>query len=154
MPASSTWTRQRWMTHAMLALHIASGSRFAIFYHSVQQSFAYVYRWLKIASKRHLLQRWMVCSSCALKKKAVVCPDPWREGARDAAKSESRKLNENKLLGGSKKLGSPFVKKTCGHCKQQIQEGLFCGPCSHKKGLCSMCGKQINDTKFHKNSNV
>jgi hypothetical protein len=96
----------------------------------------------------------MVCSSCALKKKAVACPDPWREGARDAAKSDSRKLNENKLLGGAKKLGSPFVKKTCGHCKQQIQEGLFCGPCSHKKGLCSMCGKQINDTKFHKNSNV
>jgi hypothetical protein len=95
----------------------------------------------------------MVCTSCAQKKKAVACPDPWREGARDAAKSETRKLNENKLLGG-KKLGTPFTKKTCGNCKQQIQEGLFCGPCSHKKGLCSMCGKQINDTKFHKNSNV
>ncbi|WIA42766.1 hypothetical protein OEZ86_008707 [Tetradesmus obliquus] len=91
----------------------------------------------------------MVCTTCEKKLQAVACPEKWKEG------SNSRKINENKAIGKTKKY-SPYATgkaAKCKVCKSTLhQEGLYCHGCAYKKGLCAMCGKQILDTKNYKQS--
>ncbi|KAL6041321.1 Cysteine-rich PDZ-binding protein [Balamuthia mandrillaris] len=93
----------------------------------------------------------MVCKKCEKKlKQNVICPDPWKEGSRNATKD--RKVNENKIL-TTKRRFNPYQKQ-CRICKTTVpQEGCnYCQPCAYKKGVCAMCGKQILDTTMYKQS--
>ncbi|KAF8600498.1 hypothetical protein BDV93DRAFT_538707 [Ceratobasidium sp. AG-I] len=91
----------------------------------------------------------MVCQKCTKKLSKVAAPDPF------APSSSSRKVGENKLLtgrnigGGSgpSKKYQPYQKK-CKDCKSSVTQNSakYCHGCAYKKGLCSMCGKQILDT--------
>eukprot|EP00960_Hanusia_phi_P053105 761841-Hanusia_phi.AAC.10 len=89
-------------------------------------------------------------------RKAVICPDPWRSGAREEATSDGRKKGENKLLttrqryspyGGRAALGvnqkcqvlgpcSPasadFIAQVC--LRQLPSGGKWCQECAHRKG--------------------
>lgn len=74
----------------------------------------------------------------------MVCPDTWKEGARNTTESGGRKVGENKLLGAKHRM-NPYGRR-CKVCKQNLhQPGLYCQPCAYKKGICSMCGKKILD---------
>eukprot|EP00897_Mesotaenium_endlicherianum_P000469 jgi/Mesen1/10422/ME000082S09929 len=43
----------------------------------------------------------------------------------------------------------------CTTCKQQLhQEGKYCQHCAYKKGVCTMCGRQVLDTTNYKQSAV
>ncbi|KAK9828199.1 hypothetical protein WJX74_002718 [Apatococcus lobatus] len=93
----------------------------------------------------------MVCGKCEKKLSKVICPDPYKEGARNTTEGGGRKLNENKLL-SKKNRWSPLAAK-CTVCKSTLhQQGQFCQSCAYQKGVCAMCGKQILDTKNYKQS--
>ncbi|KAM0049092.1 putative PDZ-binding protein, CRIPT [Helianthus debilis subsp. tardiflorus] len=50
---------------------------------------------------------------------------------------------------------SPLGTTKCIICKQQVhQNGKYCHTCAYSKGVCAMCGKQVLDTKYYKQSNV
>nr|ADE76653.1 unknown [Picea sitchensis] len=96
----------------------------------------------------------MVSDNCQKKLAKVIVPDKWKEGASNTTESGGRKLNENKLL-SKKHRWTPYGTTKCTICKQQLhQEGKYCLSCAYKKGVCSMCGKQVLDTTHYKQSNV
>jgi len=96
----------------------------------------------------------MVCPDCEKKKTAVICPDVWKDGARNTLESGGRKINENKLLTKSKIKATPYGKTgdKCIECKKNIYTGKFCQTCAYRKGVCNMCGKKIMDTKGYRQS--
>ncbi|RYQ93839.1 hypothetical protein Ahy_B09g100068 isoform B [Arachis hypogaea] len=50
---------------------------------------------------------------------------------------------------------TPYGNTKCIICKQQVhQDAKYCHTCAYSKGVCAMCGKQVLDTKFYKQSNV
>eukprot|EP00123_Amoebidium_parasiticum_P022781 comp9485_c0_seq1/m.4529 comp9485_c0_seq1/g.4529 ORF comp9485_c0_seq1/g.4529 comp9485_c0_seq1/m.4529 type:complete len:101 (-) comp9485_c0_seq1:120-422(-) len=98
----------------------------------------------------------MVCKKCEKKLATLATPDTWKDGSRNkTGKGEgARKLNENKLLSkGAKSRFAPYSAK-CKVCKSTIhqQGAAYCQQCAYKKGICSMCGTIILDTKDHKQS--
>jgi hypothetical protein len=97
----------------------------------------------------------MVCDKCEKKLAKVICPDKWKDGARNTTEGGGRKLNENKLLGkGKNNRYSPYAGAKCKICKSNVhqQGGTYCQACAYSKGLCALCGKMIMDTKDHKQS--
>jgi len=73
---------------------------------------------------------------------AVICPDPWKDGARNTTESGGRKINENKLLNKNRRKIQPYGGKeslygsTCKICRQQLhQPGHYCQGCAYKKGF-------------------
>ncbi|VFQ96206.1 unnamed protein product [Cuscuta campestris] len=98
----------------------------------------------------------MVCEKCEKKLAKVIVPDKWKEGAHNTTEGGGRKINENKLL-SKKNRWTPYGSGStkCIICKQQVhQDGKYCHTCAYSKGVCAMCGKQVLDTKFYKQSNV
>lgn len=96
----------------------------------------------------------MVCEKCEKKLSKVIVPDKWKEGASNTTEAGGRKINENKLL-SKKKRWTPYGNTKCIICKQQVhQDAKYCHTCAYSKGVCAMCGKQVLDTKFYKQSNV
>lgn len=94
----------------------------------------------------------MVCDKCEKKLAKVICPDKWKDGARNTTESGGRKINENKLL-AKKQRWQPYGQGKCTVCKSALhQEGMYCHNCAYSKGLCAMCGKQILDAKVYKQS--
>ncbi|KDQ61534.1 hypothetical protein JAAARDRAFT_30983 [Jaapia argillacea MUCL 33604] len=104
----------------------------------------------------------MVCKKCEKKLSKVAAPDPFqststsiKEGSRKVGSSSSSTTTATSSGGsgfGKPKLGSrhryqPY-KNSCKDCKQPTtQNGAkYCHGCAYKKGLCSICGKQILDT--------
>ncbi|KAJ7781997.1 hypothetical protein DFH07DRAFT_393007 [Mycena maculata] len=115
----------------------------------------------------------MVCQKCEKKLSKLAAPDPFASSS-SAIKDGSRKVGENKLLsrpGSSKNRFQPYQGK-CKDCKQPVTQnkgkychGMFSCPlrlvhsrtlllgCAYKKGLCSICGKQVLDTTgYHMSS--
>ncbi|RDX89943.1 Cysteine-rich PDZ-binding protein, partial [Mucuna pruriens] len=83
----------------------------------------------------------------------VIVPDKWKEGASNTTEGGGRKINENKLL-SKKNRWTPYGNTKCIICKQQVhQDAKYCHTCAYTKGVCAMCGKQVLDTKFYKQSN-
>ncbi|KAK4759728.1 hypothetical protein SAY87_022859 [Trapa incisa] len=96
----------------------------------------------------------MVCEKCEKKLSKVIVPDKWKEGASNTTEGGGRKINENKLL-SKKSRWTPYGNTKCMICKQQVhQDAKYCHTCAYTKGVCAMCGKQVLDTKFYKQSNV
>ncbi|KAF9780794.1 PDZ-binding protein [Thelephora terrestris] len=92
----------------------------------------------------------MVCKKCEKKLSKVAAPDPFTSSS-SAIKEGTRKVGGGNALlsrpGSSKtKFGPPSA--GCKDCKQTTtQNGAkYCHGCAYKKGLCSICGKQILDT--------
>ncbi|KAF8159485.1 PDZ-binding protein [Crassisporium funariophilum] len=102
----------------------------------------------------------MVCKKCESKLSKVAAPDPFTASS-SSIKDGTRKVGENKLLsrpGSSKNRfqaslllihvhKKPYQGK-CKDCKQPVTQNKakYCHGCAYKKGLCSICGKQILDT--------
>mmetsp|Transcript_19151 Transcript_19151/g.36666 ORF Transcript_19151/g.36666 Transcript_19151/m.36666 type:complete len:99 (-) Transcript_19151:330-626(-) len=98
----------------------------------------------------------MVCTKCEKKLAKLACPDKWKEGSSNAGSSRDT-TGKNKAI-GKKKVSSrynPYC-QVCKICKQNIHtgDGMYCQACAYKKGVCSLCGVQIMDTTFYKQSNV
>jgi len=98
----------------------------------------------------------MVCDSCEKKLGTLACQDKWKEGSRTTIESGMRKVGENKLLSKqsvAQQRFSPYENK-CKICKQKVHQmhSVYCQACAYKKGICSMCGKQILDVKNLKQS--
>lgn len=102
----------------------------------------------------------MVCEKCEKKLSTIITPDAWKTGARNTLESGGRKLNENKLLSQTAKTrvasgttggntGLQF--RDCRICKVKCHQAgyYYCQQCSFKKGICSMCGIKIANTKDH-----
>ncbi|KAG1880532.1 PDZ-binding protein [Suillus tomentosus] len=91
----------------------------------------------------------MVCKKCESKLSKIAAPDPFTSTSQ-SVKDGSRRVGENKLLsrpGSSKNRFQPYQSK-CKDCKQPVTQNKakYCHGCAYKKGLCSICGKQILDT--------
>ncbi|KAH9072096.1 PDZ-binding protein [Lactarius deliciosus] len=106
----------------------------------------------------------MVCTRCEKKLSKVAAPDPFQSTSA-SIKDGSRKIGENKLIGRPKPPGAapsssrgisatssknryqPYAGK-CKDCKQSVSQNQakYCHGCAFKKGICSICGKQILDT--------
>ncbi|KAE9396874.1 hypothetical protein BT96DRAFT_823993 [Gymnopus androsaceus JB14] len=96
----------------------------------------------------------MVCQKCEKKLSKVAAPDPFTSSS-SSIKDGSRKVGENKLLsrpGSSKNRFQPYQGK-CKDCKQPCTQNSnsskpakYCHGCAYKKGVCSICGKQVLDT--------
>lgn len=115
-----------------------------------------VYKQIQIRDSTNLQKRKaiMVCEKCEKKLAKVIVPDKWKEGASNTTEAGGRKINENKLL-SKKKRWTPYGNTKCIICKQQVhQDAKYCHTCAYSKGVCAMCGKQVLDTKFYKQSNV
>merc|ERR1712168_1691615 len=97
----------------------------------------------------------MVCEKCQKKLGKVITPDPWKSGARNTTEGGGRKIGENKALTSKKNRFSPYGSfEKCRICKCSVhQQGShYCQSCAYKKGMCSMCGKQVTDTKNYRQS--
>uniref|UniRef100_A0A8C3FHA5 Cysteine-rich PDZ-binding protein n=1 Tax=Chrysemys picta bellii TaxID=8478 RepID=A0A8C3FHA5_CHRPI len=73
--------------------------------------------------------------------------------------SGGRKLNENKALTSKKARFDPYGKNKfsiCRICKSSVHQpgSHYCQGCAYKKGICSMCGKKVLDTKNYKQTSV
>ncbi|KAL0482167.1 hypothetical protein AKO1_013355 [Acrasis kona] len=93
----------------------------------------------------------MACDSCSKKQKftstsAKKGPQPSNSSSKPVGPKKT-----NTLL--SKGRFSPYS-ANCTSCKAQLPNGgKFCQACAYKKGLCEICGKQVLDVKFYKQSN-
>ncbi|CAI8011678.1 Cysteine-rich PDZ-binding protein [Geodia barretti] len=100
----------------------------------------------------------MVCKKCERKLGRVICPDPWKSGARNTVESGGRVVGENKALTAKKARFTPYTTSfnKCRICKQVVHQAgsHYCQGCAYKKGICAMCGKQIIDVKDYKQSSV
>eukprot|EP01083_Nonionella_stella_P177544 624435_1 len=98
---------------------------------------------------------------------SVIVPDKWKDGSKNTAPSSSvssnkaRKVGQNMLLKSTKptiskkKKPKTMIVRKCKICKQLTQPGgHYCQDCAYKKGICSMCGRKVIDTKFYKQSSV
>ncbi|KAK9793486.1 hypothetical protein WJX73_002542 [Symbiochloris irregularis] len=95
----------------------------------------------------------MVCTKCEKKLSKVICPDKWKDGSHNNTEGGGRKVNENKLIGKSKRW-QPYAAK-CTVCKSALhQQATYCQSCAYSKGVCAMCGKQILDTTAYKQSHA
>ncbi|XP_020614203.1 cysteine-rich PDZ-binding protein-like [Orbicella faveolata] len=99
----------------------------------------------------------MVCDKCQKKLGKVICPDPWKSGARNTTEGGGRKVNENKLLTQKKNRFNPYSTfNKCKICKQTVHQAHshYCQGCAYKKGICAMCGKQVLDTSNYRQTSV
>ncbi|KAI8079082.1 PDZ-binding protein [Gilbertella persicaria] len=96
----------------------------------------------------------MVCKKCEKKLTTLATPDKWKDGAKNVVPGSSgRKLNQNKLLSRSAKIRfDPLQANKCRICKNKLHQDKahYCQECAYKKGICSMCGKQVLDTTAYK----
>mmetsp|Transcript_21318 Transcript_21318/g.24777 ORF Transcript_21318/g.24777 Transcript_21318/m.24777 type:complete len:99 (+) Transcript_21318:26-322(+) len=98
----------------------------------------------------------MVCEGCQKKLDKLIVPDKWKEGARNTTKGDDggRKLGVNMLLEKKKFKYNPFASK-CKTCKAVVEnEAQYCHTCAYTKGVCSMCGVKVLNTKFYRQSTV
>lgn len=88
----------------------------------------------------------MVCEDCKSKLTTISAPDPWAAGSR------AQKVGENKAL--RKGIRTNPYGNTCKICKLKCQQNhaMYCTICAYAKGLCSICGKQVLDTREYKMS--
>ncbi|PPQ67882.1 hypothetical protein CVT25_010321 [Psilocybe cyanescens] len=109
----------------------------------------------------------MVCKKCETKLSKVAAPDPFTASS-SSIKDGTRKVGENKLLSRPGSSKNRFQASKCKDCKQPVTQNKakYCHGmpisemllgngikpsflslgCAYKKGLCSICGKQILDT--------
>jgi len=103
----------------------------------------------------------MVCEKCEKKLSKIITPDPMRlkAGTKNTSEGPSgkggRKVGENKALESkNKNRYNPYTEdfKQCRICKTSVHQAgcHFCQGCAYKKGICSMCGKQVLDTSKYK----
>merc|ERR1711872_879021 len=106
---------------------------------------------------QEILHITMVCEKKG-KLGKVITPDPWKAGASNTTKPGGRKVGENKFLTNSKNRFNPMTSefKKCRICKQKVHQvgSHYCQPCAYKKGICSMCGVKIINTKGYKQTSV
>ncbi|RDD47373.1 Cysteine-rich PDZ-binding protein [Trichoplax sp. H2] len=85
----------------------------------------------------------MVCPKCEKKLGKVICPDPWKSGARNTVDGDKRRINENKALTAKKNSTvvcyrfSPYQNfKKCKICKQTVHQmhSHYCQGCAYKLG--------------------
>ena len=91
----------------------------------------------------------MVCDDCTKKLSVISAPDPFKKMDGPGA---TRAINENKLL--RKGIRSNPYGNACKICKLKCQQNnaIYCTICAYAKGLCSICGKQVQDTRMYKMS--
>ncbi|PKU48813.1 cysteine-rich pdz-binding protein [Limosa lapponica baueri] len=101
----------------------------------------------------------MVCEKCEKKLGTVITPDTWKDGARNTTAKEILyfKVN-NKILFLFLRF-DPYGKNKfaiCRICKSSVHQpgSHYCQGCAYKKGICSMCGKKVLDTKNYKQTSV
>ncbi|KAI8906337.1 PDZ-binding protein [Gorgonomyces haynaldii] len=97
----------------------------------------------------------MVCNKCQKKLDTLITPDKWKEGSSNAKTgSAGRKLNENKLLSKKNAFNPLAGENKCKMCKKPLSniKHKYCQHCAYKKGLCQMCGVQIQDVSMFKQS--
>ncbi|WVY99253.1 hypothetical protein V8G54_031404, partial [Vigna mungo] len=76
-----------------------------------------------------------------------ICDLTWRYWSQDFLAQLSVRRVASKW--------TPYGNTKCIICKQQVhQDAKYCHTCAYSKGVCAMCGKQVLDTKFYKQSNV
>mmetsp|Transcript_34177 Transcript_34177/g.59773 ORF Transcript_34177/g.59773 Transcript_34177/m.59773 type:complete len:82 (+) Transcript_34177:1472-1717(+) len=65
------------------------------------------------------------------------------------------KGSSNMLLVSRKRSRVEPVRRNCRLCEKSIQ-GLyhFCNKCAYTRGVCTMCGRKVLDTRFYKQSYV
>mmetsp|Transcript_23944 Transcript_23944/g.26567 ORF Transcript_23944/g.26567 Transcript_23944/m.26567 type:complete len:99 (-) Transcript_23944:100-396(-) len=98
----------------------------------------------------------MVCEKCEKKLARVICQDPWKDGARNTVESGGKKVGKIRTTSTrrSKRRASPYS-KVCRICHAKLHvTGNYCNDCAYKKGICTMCGRKILDTKMYKQSLV
>jgi cysteine-rich PDZ-binding protein len=92
----------------------------------------------------------MVCDDCTKQLSTISAPDPWKQGSSSGG--PGRLVNENKLL--RKGIRSNPYSNSCKICKLKCQQNnaIYCTICAYAKGLCSICGKVVQDTRMYKMS--
>ena len=92
----------------------------------------------------------MVCDDCTKQLSVISAPDPWKQGSSGCG--PGRLVNENKLL--RKGIRSNPYSNSCKICKLKCQQNnaVYCTICAYAKGLCSICGKVVQDTRMYKMS--
>lgn len=100
----------------------------------------------------------MVCDSCEAKQGSNVCvPDKWKTGARNVvAIGAVRPGKTNKLL-AAKAVGAQWLpqESRCRLCQGKVLAKMhYCNDCAHKRGICTMCGKKVLDTKSYNMSST
>jgi len=92
----------------------------------------------------------MVCDDCTKQLSTISAPDPWKQGSSGCG--PGRLVNENKLL--RKGIRSNPYSNSCKICKLKCQQNnaVYCTICAYAKGLCSICGKVVQDTRMYKMS--
>ncbi|TYZ61472.1 hypothetical protein PybrP1_004680 [[Pythium] brassicae (nom. inval.)] len=91
----------------------------------------------------------MVCERCEEKLSKLVVPDKWSDskesggssggGGKDGSRTRRLKKRAERV--------TP-VQRKCRLCKCDASRGAhYCNACAYKKGICSMCGRKVLDTK-------
>eukprot|EP01017_Pseudomicrothorax_dubius_P022468 TRINITY_DN2432_c0_g1_i4.p1 TRINITY_DN2432_c0_g1~~TRINITY_DN2432_c0_g1_i4.p1 ORF type:complete len:129 (-),score=31.96 TRINITY_DN2432_c0_g1_i4:96-482(-) len=95
----------------------------------------------------------MVCDKCKKKNEKLITPEVWKEESKTSAGGPmKRKVGVNMLLEKKKFQFDPYGDK-CKGCKVKVQkDSMYCQTCAYSKGLCSMCGVKVLNTKFYRQS--
>ncbi|CEO96956.1 Cysteine-rich PDZ-binding protein [Plasmodiophora brassicae] len=115
----------------------------------------------------------MVCTKCEAKLSTVCVPDQWKDGARNvrktiakasttaAAKSSGsaktgQLVSQNMLLKKREVKSVGSERRVCRICRCQVHQygHYYCQQCAYVKGICSMCGVKILNTKMYKQSST
>jgi hypothetical protein len=85
----------------------------------------------------------------------ICVPDKWKEGPRSGPPTVGaiRPGKTNKLI--EKRFSAQWIpeESNCRLCRSKVQKNMhYCNDCALKKGICSMCGKKILDTKSYRMS--
>mmetsp|Transcript_9089 Transcript_9089/g.8012 ORF Transcript_9089/g.8012 Transcript_9089/m.8012 type:complete len:100 (+) Transcript_9089:36-335(+) len=97
----------------------------------------------------------MVCDKCEKKLDKIVTPDAWKDGARNITKGKDggRSIGGNSMLAKKKSYSYDPLAAKCKNCKCNLNgKSIYCQSCAYAKGICSMCGVKILETKFYKQS--
>jgi len=96
----------------------------------------------------------MVCEKCKAKLSPLNTAAVWKEGATNTIEAGGTRAKNTLLYHKRAKRDEP-VGRRCGICQSPLAfpAATYCHDCAFKKGICSICGRQVLDTTFYKMSN-
>lgn len=88
---------------------------------------------------------------CEKKLQSVIVPEKW-----SSSSEQKKKLVGNKSSVSKKSARYTAMKNYCRLCKKTLNlaSSKYCQKCAYKKGICSMCGIKVLETKNYKMSSV
>jgi hypothetical protein len=87
----------------------------------------------------------MVCQKCEKKLSLIAVPDKWKDGARNTSAQRPKGVQYTTH-------SNPY--SSCKLCQAKLHQfgAHYCQQCAYKKGICALCGCEILNTTYYRQS--